>query len=193
MRSNFLPRRFAASSSLLVLIGVSLAGCQTGGGGAFASSGLFTRAKAPIAASSENDWRREVSAAGERYKTNPRDAAIALRYAEALRKTGQRGQAAAVLQQASLHHPNDMRILGAYGRALADTGNLTEALDMLSRAHSPDQPDWRILSAQGAVLDQLGRNEEARRSSRQPEAGGKADTEGDEDIPAQEHRRKRHG
>jgi Flp pilus assembly protein TadD len=145
MRLNSFPRHLAASSSLLVFIGLGLAGCQTGGGGALASSGLFTRSKAPTAASPENEWRREVSAAGERYKTNPRDAAIALRYAEVLRKTGQRAQAAAVLQQASIHHPNDMRVLGAYGRALADTGNLTEALDMLSRAHSPDQPDWRNL------------------------------------------------
>ena len=80
-----------------------------------------------------------------------------------MRRTGQRAQTAAVLQQASIHHPHDRRLLGAYGRALADTGNLTQALDILGRAHTPDQPDWRILSAQGAVLDQMGRHEEARR------------------------------
>ena len=37
---------------------------------------------------------------------------------------GQRAQAVAVLEQASLHNPSNMALLGAYGRALADVGNL---------------------------------------------------------------------
>ena len=83
---------------------------------------------------------------------------------QALRATGQRAQAAAVLRdgrdpQSRQHEP----LLGAYGRALADAGNFKQALDVLERAHSPDQPDWRILSVQGAVLDQMGRHEEAQR------------------------------
>ena len=76
---------------------------------------------------------------------------------------GQRAQAAAVLEQASIHNPKNTAVLGAYGRALADIGNYGQALEVLNRAHTPDQPDWRILSAQGAVLDQLGRPDEARR------------------------------
>jgi Flp pilus assembly protein TadD len=80
-----------------------------------------------------------------------------------LRATGQRAQAAAVLETAALHNPNNKPLLGAYGRALADAGSLKQALDVLERAHSPDQPDWRVLSVQGAVLDQMGRHEEAQR------------------------------
>ena len=76
---------------------------------------------------------------------------------------GQRSQAVAVLEQASIQNPKHMGLLGAYGRALADVGNYKQALDVLGRAHTPDQPDWRILSVQGAVLDQMGRHEEARR------------------------------
>ena len=102
-------------------------------------------------------------ALGEKFRADPRDADNAIRYAQALRATGQRAQAAAVLETAALHNPDNKALLGAYGRALADAGNFKQALDVLERAHSPDQPDWRILSVQGAVLDQMGRHEEAQR------------------------------
>jgi Flp pilus assembly protein TadD len=109
------------------------------------------------------DWRREVEAAGELYKSNPGNGDVAIRYARALREIGQRTQAAAVLEQASIRDPKNRALLGAYGRALADVGNYPQALEVLNRAHSPDQPDWHILSVQGAVFDQMGRHEEAQR------------------------------
>jgi len=112
---------------------------------------------------SETEWRNESQALGEKFRANPRDPDVAIRYAQALRATGQRAQAAAVLETAALHHPDDKVLLGAYGRALADAGNFKQALDVLERAHSPDQPDWRILSVQGAVMDQMGRHAEAQR------------------------------
>ena len=111
----------------------------------------------------ESDWRAEAEAAGARYRANPRDPEAAIRYARALRALGQRPQAAAVLEQATLVDPNNRALLGAYGRALAEVGRTKQALDVLERAHTPDQPDWRILSAQGAVLDQMGRHQEAQR------------------------------
>ncbi|HEX2215606.1 MAG TPA: tetratricopeptide repeat protein [Xanthobacteraceae bacterium] len=152
------------------LLATMATGCKTASvseitgssGGALAAFGR-TAAKTGEAPSSKEDWRRETLSAGERYRADPNNVGAALDYAEALRRTGQRAQTAAVLQQASIRHPHDKRLLGAYGRALADTGNLSQAMEVLSRAHTPDQPDWRILSAQGAVLDQMGRHEEARR------------------------------
>jgi Flp pilus assembly protein TadD len=133
----------------------ALAGCKTIGS---------TDTTGSISASqrSDADWRREADALGERFRANPRDANVAIRYAQALRATDQRAQAAAVLETAALHNPQNKALLGAYGRALADAGNFKQAMDVLERAHSPDQPDWRILSVQGAVLDQMGRHEEAR-------------------------------
>jgi Flp pilus assembly protein TadD len=100
---------------------------------------------------------------GERYRANPKDVDAALAYGQALRATGQRAQAAAVFEQATIAHPGNRLLLAGYGRALADNGNFQQAFDVLSRAHSPDNPDWRILSVQGTVLDQLGRHDEARR------------------------------
>jgi Flp pilus assembly protein TadD len=108
------------------------------------------------------DPRRDAEAYQERYRANPKDADAALRYGKALRASGQRAQAVAVLEQGTIAHPGNKLLLAAYGRALADNGNFQQAFEVLGRAHSPDDPDWRLLSAQGATLDQLGRYEEAR-------------------------------
>ena len=113
-------------------------------------------------ASQASDARRDLNANRERYRANPKDPAVALQYGKALRATGERSQAVAVLEQAAIANPGNKALLAGYGRALADNGNFQQAFDVLSQAHSPEDPDWRILSAQGAVLDQMGRYEEAR-------------------------------
>ena len=101
------------------------------------------------AAAAPEDPRRAVEVYGDRYRANPKDVDAALAYGQALRATGQRSQAAAVLEQATIAHPGNKALLAAYGRALADNGNSQAAFDVLSRAHTPDNPDWRILSVQG--------------------------------------------
>ena len=108
------------------------------------------------------DPLRAAEMNGDRYRENPKDADAALAYGQALRANGQRAQAAAVLEQATIAHPGNKALLAAWGRALTDNGNFQQAFDVLSRAHTPDNPDWRILSVQGTALDQLGRHEEAR-------------------------------
>jgi Flp pilus assembly protein TadD len=125
--------------------------------GSIASRGEARAEAAP------DDPRRAVEVYGDRYRANPKDADAALAYGQALRATGQRAQAAAVLEQATIAHPGNKALLAGYGRALADNGNSQAAFDVLSRAHSPDNPDWRILSVQGTALDKLGKHEEARR------------------------------
>jgi Flp pilus assembly protein TadD len=147
--------RLLASAAVTAIIAVGLGGCQTTSDitGSIASRG---------APSPEADPRRAVEVYGERYRANPKDADTALAYGQALRATGQRAQAAAVLEQATLTNPGHKPLLAAYGRALADNGNFQAAFDVLSKAHSPDNPDWRILSVQGTCLDQLGRHDEAR-------------------------------
>jgi len=146
--------RFKLLTSAALAGALALAGCTTTGTTGSIGAG---------APQTESDWRREADIWGPRYNKNPADADAAYRYARALRANGQRAQAAAVLEQATISNPRNTLLLGAYGRALADIGNYKQALEVLRRAHTPDQPDWRILSAQGAVLDQMGRHEEARR------------------------------
>jgi Flp pilus assembly protein TadD len=147
-------RLLACTSTLILALG--LGSCQT--------SGLsdITGSIDEKAAAAAGDPRRDVDLYQERYRANPKDADAALRYGKALRATGQRSQAVAVLEQATIVHSGNKLLLAAYGRALADNGNFQQAFEVLGRAHSPDDPDWRLLSAQGATLDQLGRYEEAR-------------------------------
>jgi Flp pilus assembly protein TadD len=147
--------RLLGSIAALALIAATLSACAT--------SDVLSTGSISGAAHSDADWRREAETWGNRYRANPRDATAAINYAQALRASGQRPQAEAVLEQASIQAPNNTALLGAYGRALADVGKYQQALDVLSKAHTPDQPDARILSAEGAVLDQMGRHDEAQR------------------------------
>jgi Flp pilus assembly protein TadD len=151
--------RLLASAACIAAIAVLAAGCQT-------TQSTTTTGSLDLAAPenrSDADWRRDLAVYGQQYRADPNNLAVALRYAQALRATGQRAQALAVLQRASLTAPHNKTVLGEYGRALADNGDYQQAFDVLDRAHSPDQPDWRILSAQGAVLDQMGHHDEAQR------------------------------
>ena len=126
-------------------------------------TGALTSSSSPKAETVPDDPRRAVEVYGERYRANPKDPDAALAYGQALRVTGQRAQATAVLEQATIAHPGNKALLAGYGRALADNGNAQAAFDVLTRAHSPSNPDWRILSVQGTALDKLGKHEEARR------------------------------
>ena len=151
MRRQSSLARYLASAALTAALAAGLGGCQT-------MSDVTGSLTSKTAAAPE-DPRSAVEVYGDRYRGS--DAALA--YGQALRATGQRSQAAAVLEQATIAHPGNKALLAAYGRALADNGNSQAAFDVLSRAHTPDNPDWRILSVQGTTLDKLGKHEEARR------------------------------
>jgi Flp pilus assembly protein TadD len=157
MRQQSSLARLLASAALCATLAAGLGGCQT------MSDITGSIAAAKPEASPDSDPRRAAEVYGERYRANPKDAEAALRYGQALRATGQRSQAAAVLEQATIAHPGNKALLAGYGRALADNGNFKQAFEVLGRAHTPDNPDWRILSVQGTALDQLGRHDEARR------------------------------
>src|ERR1700739_990471 len=161
LRQSLHQHRFArvlastASSAILVL---GLCSCQTDGMSDITGSlGEKTEKTSAVEPKHGIEFYRD------RYRANPKDADAAVESGKALRPSGQKSQAVAVLEQATIAHPDDKALLAGFGRALADNGNFQQAFETLSRAHSPDNPDWRILSAQGAVLDQLGRAEEARR------------------------------
>jgi Flp pilus assembly protein TadD len=158
MRQQSSLARLLASAAVTAMLAAGLGGCQTMSD----ITGSITSSNSKSEASADADPRRSVEVYGERYRGNPKDADAALRYGQALRATGQRSQAVAVLEQATIAHPGNKALLAGYGRALADNGNFQQAFEVLGRAHSPDNPDWRILSVQGTALDQLGRHDEAR-------------------------------
>jgi Flp pilus assembly protein TadD len=151
--------RLFSSAALAAVVALSAAGCTTTRPGDVTGS-----IGGPREPTTDAEWRRVGDAWGERYQADPKDAEAAIHYAQALRATQRREQAAAVLERASIENPHNKELLGAFGRALADVGRYDQALGVLSRAHTPDQPDWKILNVQGAVLDQLGRHGEARKT-----------------------------
>jgi Flp pilus assembly protein TadD len=152
--TRHLMQSAAAAAVASVLAGCASAPTETTGSIASAPSS---------APRSEAEWRRDIDQLASQYRANPREAEVAMRYAKALRATGQRTQAVAVLEQAALASPFNKALLGDYGRALADVGQYKKALDVFERSHTPEDPNWRILSAQGTALDQLGRHAEAQR------------------------------
>lgn len=160
MRNHAHSGRLLSSAGAIALV-LALCGCASTPP-AEKSETTGSISTTPPKQRSEAEWRREADALSERYRADPNDAENAMQYAQALRGIGQRAQAAAVLEQASIQNPQNQTLLGFYGRALADVGNYSQALDVLARAHTPDQPDWRILSVQGAVLDQMGKHDDAR-------------------------------
>ena len=163
-RAGSLARLFS-SAAVTAILAAGLGGCQTMSDvtGALTSGSSASASPTSKAEAAPDDPRRAVEVYGERYRANPKDADVALAYGQALRVTGQRAQAVAVLEQATIAHPSNKVLLAGYGRALADNGNSQAAFDVLSRAHSPDNPDWRLLSVQGTALDKMGKHEEARR------------------------------
>src|ERR1700687_3045046 len=156
MRQQSSLARLLASAAVTAILAAGLGGCQT-------MSDITGSLTSKAEASPGADPRSSVEVYGERYRANPKDAEAALAYGQALRATGQRAQAVAVLEQATIAHPGNKPLLAGYGRALADNGNFQQAFDVLTRPLAPDNPDWRFLSGQEPALDQFGKHEEARR------------------------------
>src|SRR5258707_7156870 len=139
MRPQCSLARLLASAAVAAILAAGLGGCQTMSD----ITGSIT-SKAEPAPSPDGDAHRSVEVYGERYRANPRDADAALAYGQALRATGQRAQAAAVLEQATIAHPGNKALLAGYGRALPDNGNSQAPFDLLSPPHWPGNPHCRV-------------------------------------------------
>jgi Flp pilus assembly protein TadD len=125
--------RLLASAALLAVIAAAMAGCQT-------MQIAETTGVLPVAAADQSsaDAHHDADVYGQQYRADPSNVETAMRYAQALRKTGQRAQAVAILEKASIESPHNKAVLGAYGRALAEAGNYDQALQVLDRAHTPE-------------------------------------------------------
>src|SRR5580765_8484109 len=94
-----LARRLAPAAACVVLA-LGLWGCQTSSPSDITGS-LGEKAEKP-----SGNARRDLAVYRERFKANPKDADAALQYGKALRATGQKSQAVAVLEQASMASAN---------------------------------------------------------------------------------------
>lgn len=98
---------------------------------------------------------------GQAYAKNPRDAQTALNYARNLKALGEKRQALAVLQQASMMNATHRGINAEYGRLALEFDQISLAQKLLEQAEDAANPDWRIISARGTVLAKQGRYREA--------------------------------
>src|SRR4029077_7956018 len=89
------------------ILAAGLGGCQT-------MSDITGSLSSKPEASPEANPHRAAEIYGERYRSDPKNAEAALAYGQALRASGQRSQAAAVLEQATIAHPGDKPLLAAH-------------------------------------------------------------------------------
>ena len=87
----------APSAALLAAIAGATAGCQTT---QTHRNDRLAADRTPPVDRPDADWRRDVQVYGEKYRANPAKTDVAIQYAQALRATGQRAQAVAVLEHA---------------------------------------------------------------------------------------------
>ena len=95
--------RLVAWSAASAILALGLCGCQTNLGDITGSLGDKAETSRPA-----TDPRRDVELAHERFRANPKDADAALQYGKALRASGQKAQAVAVLEQATIALPKTM-------------------------------------------------------------------------------------
>src|SRR5262245_55318318 len=118
MRRNHVRSARLLVSAAAVALAMAAGGCST-----TPSPEVTGSVATDTTPRTEAEWRREMTIWGQRYRANLGDSEAAIRYAQALRGIGQRAQAAAVLEQATIQNLQDLAVAGAYGRALVDNGN----------------------------------------------------------------------
>ena len=92
--------RCVAPLALAAVLATIVSGCQT-----MAPTETTGSIGAAATAPGEGDWHKSAEAWGERYRADPKDPDAAMNYARALRGNGQRAQAVAVLELASIQNP----------------------------------------------------------------------------------------
>jgi Flp pilus assembly protein TadD len=143
----------AAAVVIVVAACLMLAGCAQGVGEDGADAGMLGfSGVANLAEGVPQDPQKAVGYRGKEYAKDPRDLEKALSYAQALKTTGQKQQALAVLQQASMLHGSDRRLASDYGRLALELDQVSAAKRLLEAADDPANPDWRVIMARGTVL-----------------------------------------
>lgn len=144
----------------LVLVGVAalaLSGCAT-------NRTATTALDADYSSLSGPQIQASVADLSQRYARDPRNRALGIHYAAALRAAGQTEPAVTVLENLMAAYPGDPEIGLAYAKALAAAGRFEQALRVVDNAINPVTPHWDALSVRGAILDQMGRHPEARQT-----------------------------
>jgi Flp pilus assembly protein TadD len=139
---------------LLMSAALAVAGCQS-------KNARLDDADAMATASTGAPSFTKTAALGERWKADPRNAELAMAYADGLEKLGQKDQQLQVLQATSASNPGDMKLKTVYGKTLLAAGQPTEAIAALEGAAS-NGADWKLHSVLGSAYAQDGQHGKAR-------------------------------
>jgi len=157
--------RSPAKAALAIMVSLSMGACSslgTDGPDLLASTpSPSPAAGAADTASAQNDLPKATEYWGKQYAQKPQDLDAALNFAKNLKAMGQKSQALAVLQQASIYHGANKKLASEYGRLALELDQVTVAQQMLAMADDPVSPDWRVISARGTVFAKQGKYQDA--------------------------------
>jgi Flp pilus assembly protein TadD len=139
-----------AGASLLVLVSLPLAGCQT-----MSSDSLVTGSTGTVSL-------KQTADAAKRWEADPGNVKLALHYINLLKGIGQTDKALSVLAEVSNRNPQDYNLMTIYGKELAAAGRGEEAIGVLHRVVQSGKADWKVNSALGMAHDQQGQFADAR-------------------------------
>jgi Flp pilus assembly protein TadD len=148
--------RASFSCALLMSASVLVSGCQS------KSAKLDEADQLSTASTGAEPSFKKTAELGERWKADPKNAELAVAYADGLGKLGQADQQLQVLQSSSARNPGDMRLKAAYGKQLLTSGQAGEAIAVLEPVASGSGADWRAHSVLGSAYDQDGQHAKAR-------------------------------
>ena len=114
-----------------------------------------------LAAEKESGKSAELDKLAAAHKADPANAVAAIAYAKALRTSGAKIDAVAVLAASAKAKPGDRQLALERGLLALELGDAAAAETHLRAAHDPKAPDWRLHSALGAALASRGKQPEA--------------------------------
>lgn len=151
---------------VLPLVVILLPGCEgVGDGPRSPDTGSRLRAATAAEASGQMDVALSMYAAAA--LAAPGNADAQARFARALLRAGNGGQAEQVLSAAVQRRPNDPALLMELGRLRLQAGAAEAALGYFDRVLAASPRDVDALDLRGVALDLMGRHGEAQQSYRQ--------------------------
>ncbi len=158
-----LPRAgiLAAMAASLLLGACSQLAGEVGSAALVTGSQPAPAADGDVQRPPQTDLEKATDYWAKEYAKDPRKLDNVLSYAKNLKAMGQKSQALAVLQNASMYHASDKQLASEYGRLALDLDQVSLAKQLLAAADDPVAPDWRVILARGTVLAKEGRYKEA--------------------------------
>lgn len=140
---------------MVVVAGLAMSGCQSLslGGGDTAPASTASLGEGSITATAE---------AGQRWRDDPGNAKLGLKYALELQELGQIDEQLQVLAEISRRNPDDLELAAYYGKQLTHNARAADGERALRRVVEAGKADWKVHSALGSALDQQGKFAEAR-------------------------------